>query len=207
MKILRLRVKHADDWQNCLRDGVVAEGKFFVPTTEPCAGAEDVVVEVASPGLPNKVLIRGVVEMWRPALPRLRVRAGAMVRFAEGEAHKLVFVTDALSGKHPEIPRRRHDRFPIQINVKYRVGQSTDSHTCALSEISAGGGMLGTSEPLPMGAHVLLEVVPPGSVAPMTIQSRVNYQVPNGCTGLKFLYRDSDGSRRLREMVRRLIAS
>lgn len=207
MKILRIRVKHADDWQKCLHDHAAPEGTIFVPTTEPCGANEDVVVEVGSPGLPNKVLIRGVVEHWRPALPRLRVRAGATIRFQDGEAHKLQFVTEALSGKRPEIPRRKHDRFPIQINVKYRVGHSTDSFIGALSEISAGGGMLSTTEPLPMGAHVLLEVAPPGSVAPMTIQSRVNYQVPNGYTGLKFLYRDSDGSRRLREMVRRLVAS
>jgi hypothetical protein len=152
-------------------------------------------------------MIRGVVDRWRPALPRLRVRAGATIRFIDDEAHKLVFVTEALSGKRPQIPRRRHSRFPIQINVKYRVGHSTDSYTGALSEISAGGGMLATSEPLPMGADVLIEVAPPGSVAPMTIQSRVNFQVPNGSTGLKFLSRDSDGSRRLREMVRRLMAT
>lgn len=207
MKILRLRVKHADDWQSCLHDGGATEGTIFVPTTDPCNAGEDVVVEIASPGLPNKVLIRGAVEAWRPALPRLRVRAGATVRFIEAEAHKQVFVTEALTGKRTQVPRRRHDRFPVTINVKYRIGQSPDVRDGALSEISAGGAMLATDQPLPMGTDILVEVAPPGSAAPMTIQSRVSYHVPNGGTGLKFLYRDGDGSRRLREMVRRLVAS
>jgi hypothetical protein len=65
--------------------------------------------------------------------------------------------------------------------------------------------MLTTETPLPMGQDVIIEVAPPGSVAPMTIQSRVSYHVPTGGTGLKFLYRDGDGSRRLRELVRRLV--
>ena len=41
----------------------------------------------------------------------------------------------------------------------------------------------------------------------MTIASRVTYHTPGGGTGLKFVYRDGDGSRRLRELVRRLVAS
>src|SRR5262249_54476910 len=131
----------------------------------------------------------------------------ATVRFADGEDHKQTFVTETLGGKRTGVPRRRHDRFPVTINVKYRVGQSPDVRDGALSEISAGGAMLSTDSPLPLGTDVIIEGVPPGSAAPMTIQSRVSYHVPSGGTGLKFLYRDGDGSRRLREMVRRLVAS
>ena len=40
---------------------------------------EQVIVEISSNLLPNKVLIRGTVQAWRPALPRMRVRAGATV--------------------------------------------------------------------------------------------------------------------------------
>src|SRR5262249_10949619 len=114
---------------------------------------------------------------------------------------------ETLTGKRPAVPRRRHDRFPVTINVKYRIGQSPDVREGPLSEISAGGAMLATEQPLPMGTDVIIEVVPPGSAGPMTIQSRVSYHVPTGGTGLKFLYRDGDGSRRLREMVRRLVSS
>lgn len=207
MKILRLRIKSHDEWQTCLTEGGQGtNGAIFVPTTEPLTAGDDVVVEIASPGLPNKVLIRGAVDAWRPALPRLRVRAGATVRFADAESHKREFVSEALAGQRPDAPRRRHDRFPVTVNVRYRVGQNPETHDSTLCEISAGGAMLTTDAPLPMGTDVIVEIAPPGSVAPMTIQSRVSYHVPSGGTGLKFLYRDGDGSRRLRELVRRLVA-
>ena len=89
-------------------------------------------------GLPNKVLIRGAVDAWRPALPRLRVRAGATVRFADAESHKREFVSEALAGQRPDAPRRRHDRFPVTVNVRYRVGQNPETHDSTLCEISAG---------------------------------------------------------------------
>ena len=73
--------------------------------------------------------------------------------------------------------------------------------------MSAGGAMLATATPLALGTEVILEVLPPGAAAPMTIAARVSYHTPTGGSGLKFVYRDGDGSRRLRELVRRLIAS
>ena len=210
MKILKLRIKTADDWQavvgppDATADGAAT---IFVPTTDPMAAGDDVMVEVTSPSLPNKVLIRGLVAAWRPALPRLRVRAGATVQLPAGEAHKRDFVHNALSGRRTDVPRRRHDRFPVTVPVRYRIGQDPAQHESTLSEVSAGGAMLNTTEPLALGTEVILEVAPPGSVAPMTIASKVSYHTPGGGTGLKFVYRDGDGSRRLRELVRRLVAT
>lgn len=227
MKILKLRIKTADDWQAVVgrTDGAAsaasatsaatgvpggaADGSatIFVPTTDPLAAGDDVMVEVTSPSLPNKVLIRGLVSAWRPALPRLRVRAGATVQLAAAEAHKRSFVDDALSGRRTDVSRRRHDRFPVTVPVKYRIGQDPQQHESELHEVSAGGAMLATATPLALGTEVILEVLPPGSAAPMTIAARVSYHTPTGGSGLKFVYRDGDGSRRLRELVRRLIAS
>lgn len=227
MKILKLRIKTADDWQAVVGrpDGAGstaaaatlgappaaaatdASATIFVPTTDPLAAGDDVMVEVTSPSLPNKVLIRGLVAAWRPALPRLRVRAGATVQLAAAEAHKRSFVDDALSGRRTDVPRRRHDRFPVTVAVKYRIGQDPQQHESELHEVSAGGAMLATSTPLALGTEVILEVLPPGSAAPMTIAARVSYHTPSGGSGLKFVYRDGDGSRRLRELVRRLVAT
>ena len=210
MKILKLRIKTADDWQAVVgRPDPSADGSatIFVPTTDPMAAGDDVMVEVTSPSLPNKVLIRGLVSAWRPALPRLRVRAGATVQLPAAEAHKRSFVDDALSGRRTDVPRRRHDRFPVTVAVRYRIGQSPEQFTGELSEVSAGGAMLNTSTPLPLGTEVILEVTPPGSAAPMTISSKVSYHTPTGGSGLYFVYRDGVGSRRLRELVRRLVAT
>jgi Tfp pilus assembly protein PilZ len=205
MRLLRLRVRSADEWRTLVEGGVVP-GTLFVPTTDRVGDGEEVLVEVTAPALPNKVVFRGAVHSWRPALPRLRVRAGASVHFADGEAHKRQFIDDALDGLRGDVPRRRHDRFPVTVTVRYRVGAAIESQDGELSEVSAGGAMLCTTTPLPLGEEVLLEIVPPGAAAPMTLSSKVSYHTPSGGTGLRFVSRDGDGARRLRELVRRLIA-
>jgi hypothetical protein len=50
---------------------------------------------------------------------------------------------------------------------------------------------------------VIVDIVPPGGIAPMSISGRVIYHAGDGQTGLKFMFREGGGSRRLRELVRR----
>ena len=69
------------------------------------------------------------------------------------------------------------------------------------------GALLTTPEPLPIDTELTLEVTPPGAAAPLAIAGRVSYHVPSGGTGLRFVSRDGDGDRRLRELIRRLRAS
>jgi len=203
MRILKLRIRSAEEFEGLYQKDLV-RGGLFVPTTSALEAGETVVIELAAPVLPNKVLIRGNVKSWRPALPRLRVRAGAVVEFDPDEASKRDFVRDALTGKRTDLPRRKHNRLPVQIPVRYRLAKTASYVEGAISEISVGGAMLNTTEPLPLESDVIVEIVPPGAAAPIAISSRVSYQVPTGGTGLRFLSRDGDGSRRLRELVRRL---
>ena len=60
---------------------------------------------------------------------------------------------------------------------------------------------------IPLGAEVVLELLPPGGAAPMPITGRVAYHAGDNGTGLKFIYRDGGGSRRIRELIRRIRAS
>jgi hypothetical protein len=150
------------------------------------------------------VLIRGHVRSWRPALPRLRVRAGAKVEFDADEVEKRNFVVETVEGtRHPET-RRKHVRLPVAVPVRYRLADHSDFASSHLTEISVGGAMLGTDEPLPLDTDVILEITPPGAVRPIAISGKAAYHLPNGGTGLKFVYRDGGGSRRLRELVKRL---
>jgi tartrate dehydratase beta subunit/fumarate hydratase class I family protein len=50
---------------------------------------------------------------------------------------------------------------------------------------------------------VIVEIVPPGGVTPMSISGRVLYHAGPNQTGVKFMFREGGGSRRLRELVRR----
>lgn len=206
MNILRLRIKSADEWRELAPSENVAE-PIFVPTTDELKAGEQVIVEISSNLLPNKVLIRGSVQAWRPALPRMRVRAGATVQLDVDEQVKLTFLHDVLSGKRTDVPRRRHHRLPVQFACRYRVANSPSFVDSAISEIGVGGALLTTQTPLPLDTELTLEVTPPGAAAPIAIAGRVSYHAPSGGSGLRFVSRDGDGDRRLRELIRRLRAS
>ena len=206
MNILRLRIKSADEWRELAPSENVTE-PIFVPTTDELKSGEQVIVEISSNLLPNKVLIRGSVQAWRPALPRMRVRAGATVQLDVDEQVKLTFLHDVLSGKRTDVPRRRHHRLPVQFACRYRVANSPSFVDSAISEIGVGGALLTTQTPLPLETELTLEVTPPGAAAPIAIAGRVSYHAPSGGSGLRFVSRDGDGDRRLRELIRRLRAS
>lgn len=205
MQILKIRFRtnheFLDSYQ-CDLEG----GGLFCPTTTPLRAGTAVICELSVPALPNKVLIRGTVRTWRPALPRLRVRAGATVEFAPEEAEKRDFVVETVKGVRPPTPKRRHTRLPVELPVRWRTSQTADFRPGGLSEISVGGALLRAEEQLPIGAEVILEITPPGAVSPIPIAGKVTYHAGTA-TGLKFQYRDGGGSRRLRELVRRLRAS
>ena len=206
MVILRLRVKTADEWRELAPGDSVAE-PVFVPTTDELESGQTVIVEISSQLLPNKVLIRGAVHAWRPALPRMRVRAGATVQLEAEEQGKLTFLHEVLSGKRTDVPRRRHHRLPVHVACRYRIANSPTFVDSQISEIGVGGALLTTESPLPIDTEITLEVTPPGAAAPIAIAGRVSYHVPTGGSGLRFVTRDGDGDRRLRELVRRLRAS
>jgi hypothetical protein len=206
MNILRLRIKSADEWRDLAPSENVTE-PIFVPTTDELTVGEQVIVEISSNLLPNKVLIRGAVQAWRPALPRMRVRAGATIVLDTDEQVKLTFLHDVLTGKKTDVPRRRHHRLPVQFACRYRVASSSSFVDSAISEIGVGGALLSTPTPLPLETELTVEVTPPGAAAPIAIAGRVSYHAPSGGSGLRFVSRDGDGDRRLRELIRRLRAS
>jgi Tfp pilus assembly protein PilZ len=206
MVILRLRIKSADEWRELAPSESVGD-PIFVPTTDELHAGQAVIVEISSNLLPNKVLIRGTVQTWRPALPRMRVRAGATVQLEAEEQTKLTFLHEVLSGKRTDVPRRRHHRLPVSVSCRYRIANQSSFIESAISEIGVGGALLTTPEPLPIDTEITVEVTPPGGAAPIAIAGRVSYHVPSGGSGLRFVSRDGDGDRRLRELIRRLRAS
>lgn len=203
MNIVKVRFRTSDEFDANYQSDL-ASGGLFCPTTKPLAEGDEVVIELSIPALPNKVLIRGIVLSWRPALPRLRVRAGALVEFLPEEEHKRAFVLGTLDGSRGPSARRKHTRLPVDIDCRYRASEQTEYVDTKLVEISVGGAMLATEEPVPIGSDLVIEMTLPGAVSPIAISSKVAYHADNGGTGVKFIYRDSGGSRRLHELIRRL---
>ncbi len=203
MNIVRLRCRDAEEFASVYAADKNGAG-VFCATTKKLEVGSDVVVELLCKLLPNRVLIAGRVIEWRPALPRLRVRAGATIRFAKAEAPKVAFVLETLLGQRPPGPRRRHARLPVSLPVTVRLNNSSRSRPAELREVSVNGGLIAGFPAPPIGSDLVLQIVPPGSETAMDITSRVLYHAGPESTGLKFLFREGGGSRRLRELVRRL---
>ncbi len=205
MQILKARFQNRQDFDEAYHADL-PNGGLFVATTTPLTVGDQVVVEVFCKGLPNKMLLRSEVQSWRPALPRLRVRAGAVVAFLPEERDKQSFILKALSGQ-VQARKRRHPRLPVHLPVTFRTGGSLDNRDGELEEISLGGALLRCENPLPgMDSEVVVDVLLPGGAVPTPLSGRVAYLHGNG-VGLRFIYRDGGGSRRIRELIRRLKAS
>lgn len=202
MNILKVRCQDADEFREHYKQDQ-PHGGLFCPTTTELRSGTPVVVEVVCKALPNRVLIRGKVVSWRKALPRLRVRAGALVQFDAEEAPKRDFILETLGGKRQPTPKRKHARIPLGWPVRMRVGAALRAHGGELREISVSGGLVQCEVQPPLETDVVLEVIPPGGMAPMELSGRVLYHAGPGLSGVKFIFREGGGSRRLRELVRR----
>jgi Tfp pilus assembly protein PilZ len=206
MRILKARFRSGRGFLDAFKEDLQAGG-LFCPTTKALGENDPIVVELHFPELPNKMMLRGRVVWWRASLPRLRIRAGAMVAFHEEEQEKVQFIRDVAENHAVRQPiRRRHTRIPIELKVRWRLAESSVHSECLVRDLSVGGALLETHEALEVGDEVILEVITPGSAIPIPIAGRVAYRGPFGC-GVRFMYRNGGGSHRLREVVRRIVGS
>ena len=203
MQFLKTRFHSRDEFLEAY-SREMPHGGLFIATTTPFEPGTEVVVELNCDGLPNKVLLRARIHSWRPALPRLRVRAGALVAFEAEEREKREFVLATLGGANKESHRRKNTRIPVQVAVRYRLRDSTEEYEGKLIEISIGGALLRTPLKMPNDTDLVLSLLPPGGIAPMEISATVNYQGGEDRVGVKFIFRDGGGARRLRELIRRI---
>ena len=202
MNILRIRCRDADEFRTHYSDETGC-GRLFCPVTTEVEVGAAVVVELICKVLPNRVLIRGTVVSWRKALPRKRIRAGAFVDIDPDEAQKRDFVLETLGGKRVPTPKRKHTRIPLGQPIRILIGSGTTPQIAELREISVIGGLIYCALQPDLGTDVVLQVVPPGGARATDISGRVLYHAGEGLTGIKFLFREGGGSRRLRELVRR----
>lgn len=174
-------------------------------STDAFEPGEEVLLEVYFGGLPGKMMVRAIGKEWHSARPRLRVRAGGVLRCTGTEWRKLEFLRDVGSGAIDLTARRRHVRLPVMVEVRWRRQSSTDYAIAALSEISEGGALLLTRTPPTQGEDIIVEITPPGSERALEVLAVVrNTNNPDG-VGLEFLARDMGGVHRLREVIRRLV--
>lgn len=181
------------------------EHAFQVYTTERFEPGEEVLAEVFFAGMSGKMLIRAIGKKWHTARPRLRVRAGGVLRCAGSEWRKLQFLREVALGRATMDQRRRHLRQPVLVEIRWRRSEAGELTPASISEISEVGALLLTEVPLTIGEEIIIELTTPGGARPLELTSIVrNTAHPEG-VGVEFLTRNSGGVTRIREVIRRIV--
>ncbi len=206
MRILRARYQSGEDFLRHYQPSL-GQGGIFYPTREAIALGEQIIVEIRFPGLANKQMIRGSIAWRRAGKHRTKLRAGLGIEFHAAEAKRRDFLIAVAKGEIVDMVTRRHRRLPVKLTASWRVVFDRETHTSHVEDIGPGGAFLRTTEFLPPGTEIVLDVVPPGSLRPLEIAGRVAWtRHTDGEEGLgiEFKSRDAGGMRRLKELVRRL---
>ncbi len=174
-------------------------------TTERFEPGEELLAEVFFSGLPGKMMVRAIGKKWQSARPRLRVRAGGVLRCTGSEWRKVLFLREVAAGNQSMVQRRRHVRQPVLVEIRWRRAGDPDLVPATISEISEAGALLLTQEKLARGDEIIIEITPPGSARPLEVQAQVrNTENPDG-PGVEFMARDMGGVHRIREVIRRFV--
>jgi Tfp pilus assembly protein PilZ len=210
MRILVTRIRSSDEFHERYLS-VFEHGGLFHPTREALPLGQYVVLDIRYPSLRDKLLIRGMVAWRRAGRRRTGVRAGIGVEFLPAEQAKHRYLLEVIANDVPDSQgQRRFRRLPTGLRVDWRVPDQTQRRLSRLDDIGPGGAFIVTDDRQPLGTPVVLEVVPPGSTAPIAIEGRVAWVGGNpGAEGIgvQFRWRDAGGLRRLKELVRRIESS
>ena len=206
MRILKARYPSGEDFLRHYQPSLPGGGIFY-PTREALKLGDPVVVEVRFPGLSNKQMVRGFVAWRRAGKHRTKLRAGLGVEFHPAEARRRDFLIAVAKGEIVEMVTRRHRRLPVQLVANWRVVFDRETRHSHVEDIGPGGAFLRTTDFFPPGTEIVLDVTPPGSLRPLEIAGRVawtRHTEGEEGIGIEFKARDAGGTRRLKELVRRL---
>jgi Tfp pilus assembly protein PilZ len=171
---------------------------------------EELLVEVAFPGLPNRTLIRGAVEALRPG------RAG-WIKLHPGDAHSCEFLVRLARGElQPSDPiERGHRRIPVALPVTCRIEEIDDPPSERLlgttHDVGGGGAWVEAAAAPAVGTRVSIVLGPlPEAGDTFRLDGRVAWlrrdARPHGF-GVRFDPKQSRDGRRLRSMLRRACES
>jgi uncharacterized protein (TIGR02266 family) len=206
MRNLRARYRSGDEFLRHYQPSLPGGGIFF-PTREAIALGEQVLVEIGFPELCNKQLLRGFIAWRRAGRHRTKLRAGLGIEFLAAEQKRRDFCIAVAKGEIADMITRRHRRLPVTLSADWRVVLDRETHRSHVEDIGPGGAFLRTTEFLPPGTEIILDVTPPGSLRPLEIAGRVawtRHTIGEEGIGVEFKARDAGGTRRLKELVRRL---
>lgn len=205
MKILFARFESAEDFLRHY-DPVLEWGGIVVPTKAALPPSTPVVVEVAFPGLPNRVLVRGLV------VDRDEERGGLIVKLANSELQKRDFLVSAARGDVGLAWRRRHRRFPLRLKAGFRAADhdATGASEAQTEDLSGSGIFLRTPQLLSVRTPVVVIIDPGDGKGPIEVPGRVAWvrrDPPTSGFGVCFDNLSGDAMKRLRRVMRDLKGS
>jgi Tfp pilus assembly protein PilZ len=183
-------------------------GGLFLATRMPLVIGEPVVVSVRMGPRRSPVLLRGAVAWRRPGKHRTKTKAGIGIEFLFSEAQKRDYLLSVARGDSAEAPARKHQRLPVDLPVHWQIPGSLHENAGVLRDIGRGGAFVMTDEPIAGETDVVLKVAPPGAEVAMPVSARIAWVAPGRSTergfGVAWKARDAGGSRRIKELVRRM---
>jgi Tfp pilus assembly protein PilZ len=206
MNILRAKYQDGQSFIQAFQSDSL-HGGLFIPTRKKLALGSPVVVDVRFPDLRSVVLVRGFLAWRRAGKNRSKLRAGLGVEFLASEATKREFLLGVANGSIIDLVQRRHRRLPVDLRVGWRLKSDRAWQINQLEDIGEGGAFIRTTQFLPIGSPVILEIVAPGGERKLSIESKVawtRHTPGEEGIGVEFKCRDSGGTRLLQELVRRI---
>lgn len=192
----------------CLILPNVPQGGVFCPTRRRLSEGTVMAVKVRLGRRTPPLTLYGRVSWHRPGRHRDKLRTGMGVTLLPSERPKIEYLLNlAKAGDHIR-SRRRHERFPVDLPVSWRPLGEQEGRDGRLRDIGRGGALFRSASPAPRADDVVLEIGSPGAQVPMAFTARVVWtdQGKNDDPGFGVAWRarDAGGSRRIRELVRRL---
>ncbi len=206
MRILKARYRSGDEFIAHYLP-LLPGGGLFYPTREQIPVGTDLIVEIRFPELANRQMVRAFVAWRRPGRHRTGLRAGLGLELQIAENRRRDFLLAVAHGELHDQVARRHRRLPVTLTADWRVALDRETHSSNVEDIGPGGAFLRTTEFLPPGTEIVLDITPPGSLRPLAIAGKVawtRHTTGEEGLGVEFKTRDAGGTRRLKELVRRL---
>lgn len=206
MNVIRAKYHSGTAFQKAYQANFL-HGGLFIPTRKRVELGTPVVVDVRFPELRNTMMLRSIVAWRRAGQRRTKLRAGLGVEFLASEQKKRDFLIGVAQGDIVDIIQRRHRRLPVQVRVDWREKSGRDWHISSVDDIGEGGAFIRTTSFQPVGAAVIVEITAPGAERTIPIEAVVAWtcHTPDEeGMGVEFRCRDLGGTRRLKELVRRI---
>src|SRR5262249_20067703 len=131
------------------------DGVVTVATRTDAVLGEQLLVEISFPGLPNRALLRAVVD------GLLIDEEGLRVKISDADSSTCDFMLRIAKGELKMAAQREHRRSPAPLAVSYPSDKGPDPHRGVVDDRGGGGTFALPQSPPPVGSHAALTIETP----------------------------------------------